>query len=40
MNEIEKIILYYNKPCLIKEEDVQNIIAKNKRLRIFLVCVL
>ena len=36
MNEIEKIVLYYNKPCLIKEEDVQNIIAKNISTNNFL----
>ena len=29
MNEVEKIILYYNEPCFIKRQDVENIISKS-----------
>ena len=36
MNEVEKIILYYNDPCLIKKEDVENIISKSINTNNFL----
>ncbi len=29
MQEVNKILLYYNKPCFIKKEDVENIVSKS-----------
>lgn len=36
MNEVEKIILYYNEPCFIKRQDVENIISKSINTNNFL----
>ena len=36
MSEVEKIILYYNEPCYIKKEDVENIISKSINTNNFL----
>ena len=36
MNEVEKIILYYNNPCYIKKQDVENIISKSINTNNFL----
>ena len=29
INELEKIMIYYNKPCMIKYDDVVNLVSKN-----------
>ena len=36
MSECEKIILYYNNPCYIKREDVENIVSKSINANNFL----
>ena len=36
MSEVEKITLYYNKPCYIKKEDVENIVSKSINTNNFL----
>ncbi len=36
MNEVEKIILYYNRPSYIKKSDVENIVSKSMNTNNFL----
>ncbi len=36
MNEVEKIVLYYNHPCYIKKEDVEKIVSKSINTNNFL----
>lgn len=36
MNEVEKIILYYNRPSYIKKSDVENIVSKSMNINNFL----